>query len=91
MIWILVVFIILLLGGVVVVAAGHANSMAAPKADRAPLDLPSGKLSGADLRAVGFNTAIRGYRMDEVDELLARLATQLADNDKGANRGSDRN
>jgi DivIVA domain-containing protein len=86
MIWILVIFIILLLGGIAVVAAGYGRSMDAAAMDRVPLDLPKGKLTRADLKSVRFNTAIRGYRMDEVDELLARLAAQIGE---GTKRDSD--
>jgi DivIVA domain-containing protein len=38
-----------------------------------------GPLTSADLRAVRFTTAVRGYRASEVDALLARLAAQLDD------------
>ena len=36
-----------------------------------------GPLTGEDLRRVRFTTAFRGYRMSEVDALLARLAAEL--------------
>src|SRR3546814_5556520 len=35
------------------------------------------RLHGSDLRRIRFSTAVRGYRMDEVDALLSRLAAQL--------------
>jgi DivIVA domain-containing protein len=38
-----------------------------------PADRP---LRGADLRTVRFSTAVRGYRMAEVDALLERLAEE---------------
>jgi DivIVA domain-containing protein len=41
---------------------------------RCPTD---GPLTARDLRAVRFSTAVRGYRMSEVDALLDRLAAEL--------------
>ena len=40
-------------------------------------------VTGDDLRALRFNTAVRGYRASEVDALLERLAAQL-DEPRGA-------
>ncbi len=36
-----------------------------------------GPLTPQDLRRVRFSTALRGYRMSEVDALLDRLASEL--------------
>jgi DivIVA domain-containing protein len=36
-------------------------------------------LTAHDLRSVRFSTALRGYRMSEVDALLDRLAAELAE------------
>jgi len=36
-----------------------------------------GPLTAGDLRRVRFSTAVRGYRMSEVDALLDRLAAEL--------------
>jgi DivIVA domain-containing protein len=41
-----------------------------------PADRP---LHAGDLADVRFTTALRGYRMEEVDALLARLRLQLPD------------
>ena len=46
--------------------------------DRADVALPETPLTAADLEAVRFSMAPRGYRMDEVDAVLARLAAELA-------------
>jgi DivIVA domain-containing protein len=79
MMWFFAVLIVLALGGVAVVAAGHGAPLAREYDDRpdavVPVDRP---LTAADLRAVRFSTALRGYRASEVDALLDRLATQLA-------------
>lgn len=37
----------------------------------------AGDLDAASLRAVRFSVTARGYAMDQVDELLDRLASQL--------------
>ena len=50
--------------------------------DRPDLQLPDGPVTADDVEAVRFSTAVRGYRMDEVDAVLARLAAELADRDR---------
>jgi DivIVA domain-containing protein len=40
--------------------------------------LPTGPVSSADVRAARFAMCLRGYRMSEVDAVLARLADELA-------------
>ncbi|HNA99493.1 MAG TPA: DivIVA domain-containing protein [Marmoricola sp.] len=79
MIWVLVVLIILLLGGVAVVAVGYGASMQPAESDRRSPALPAGRITATDLREVRFNAAVRGYRMDEVDELISRLVNQMSD------------
>ena len=69
MMWLFAILSVLLLGGVAVVAAG----MGTPPA--VPADRPIGP---EDLRRVRFSVALRGYRMSEVDALLARLADEQA-------------
>ena len=67
-------------GRVAVVASGRGGSMAPAYDDRPDLALPADRpLAARDLRAVRFPLAVRGYRMSDVDELLARLATELED------------
>ncbi|MDQ3275727.1 MAG: DivIVA domain-containing protein [Actinomycetota bacterium] len=80
MTWFLGVVVVLLLGGVVVVAAGRGAAMRPVYDDRPDPPLPiSGPLTAQDLRRVRFAVGVRGYRMDEVDALLRRLAVQLDD------------
>lgn len=50
--------------------------------DRPDLHLPATPLTAADVQAVRFPMALRGYRMEEVDAVLARLAEELADRDR---------
>jgi DivIVA domain-containing protein len=78
MMWFFAVLIVLAIGGVAVVASGRGAPLAPGYDDRpdavVPVDRP---LTGDDLRAVRFSTAVRGYRASEVDSLLDRLAAQL--------------
>lgn len=75
--WVAGILIVVTLGGVAAVAAGIGGVMASADDDRRPLDLPEGPITAAELREVRLNVAVRGYRMDEVDALLARLADQM--------------
>ena len=78
MTWFFAVLIVLLMGAVAVVAAGRGGSMAEVYDDRPDARVQAeGPLTGQDLRRVRFTTALRGYRMSEVDALLERLAMEL--------------
>lgn len=78
MTWFFAILVVLLMGAVAVVAAGMGGSMAEVYDDRADSRVQAeGPLTGDDLRRVRFTTAFRGYRMSEVDTLLARLADEL--------------
>ena len=56
--------------------------MAPAPQDLPDLALPDRPLRPEDVEAVRFSTAPRGYRMSEVDEVLDRLAAELADRDR---------
>ena len=78
MMWFFAVLIVLAIGGIAVVAAGVGAPLAHEYDDRPDAGVPAGRpLTGADLKAVRFSTAVRGYRASEVDALLDRLAAQL--------------
>lgn len=65
------------------VATGRFSGMATSPPDRAPFDLPDDRpLRSSDLGSVRFSVALRGYRMEEVDALLDRLARELAERDE---------
>ena len=80
MTWFFAVLIVLAMGAVAVVAAGRGESLGPAYDDRPDVRLPAqGPVTGDHLRAIRFNTALRGYRASEVDALLERLAAQLDD------------
>ena len=80
MMWLFAILIVLAMGGVAMVASGRGGSMAPAYDDRPDLVLPTDRrLAAGDLRTVRFPLAVRGYRMSDVDALLARLATELED------------
>ena len=50
--------------------------------DLPPLALPDARpLAQADVDGVRFGVGVRGYRMDEVDDVLDRLGREVADRD----------
>ncbi|MEV4332212.1 DivIVA domain-containing protein [Streptomyces sp. NPDC049597] len=83
-------FLFLLIAMVVVVAAvtlavvGGGDSAALPEVapeqltDPLPLNRPLGR---ADVEALRLPVSPRGYRMDDVDEVLDRLGAELAERD----------
>jgi len=78
MMWFFAILLVLALGGIALVASGYGGPLAHPDRDAPPVDVPEeGELTGSDLRRIRFPLALRGYRMDEVDALLRRLASQL--------------
>jgi DivIVA domain-containing protein len=78
MTWFFAILIVLAIGGVAVVASGRGGSMAEVYDDRPDSRVQAdGPLTADDLRRVRFSTALRGYRMSEVDALLDRLSAEL--------------
>jgi DivIVA domain-containing protein len=71
------------LAGISVVAAGVGATLGAAQPDRAPAgELPADDLDRGALNRLRFSLAFRGYRMDEVDEVIDRLATELEVRDR---------
>lgn len=78
MMWFLALLAVAVLGVVAVVAAGRGGHLAEVYDDRPDSRVQAeGPLRAVDLRTVRFSTALRGYRMVEVDTLLDRLAAEL--------------
>jgi DivIVA domain-containing protein len=77
-IWFLGLLVVLIIGATVVIASGRGGAMAPSHSDRPDALVPRGRdLRAEDLRELRFSLGFRGYRMDEVDALLRRLALQL--------------
>lgn len=84
MIWIVVIVCALAIGVVVTLVAGRAGALDAPASARRDVVVPVGRpLGAADLRAVRFTWAWRGYSRDEVDSLLDRLSREAEERDRG--------
>lgn len=78
MMWFFAILVVLALGGVALVASGRGEPLAPAYDDRPDTQVPTGRpLVGDDLRRARFGMVLRGYRMSEVDALLARVADQL--------------
>jgi DivIVA domain-containing protein len=66
------------LGLVVAVALGRiGGGLAAPASSLPPTGVPAGELTREGLDAVRFAPALRGYRMDQVDDVIDRLCGEL--------------
>jgi DivIVA domain-containing protein len=76
--WVFAIVVVLLIGAITVVAMGRGAAMTPVFADRPDSLVPDHMLTSRDLRHVQFAIGVRGYRMDEVDSLLDRLAEELA-------------
>jgi DivIVA domain-containing protein len=76
--WFQLLVAVLVLGGIAWVAAGRGTPMAESFGDRPDLALPSNvPLRKPDVDSVRFSVGLRGYRMDEVDAVLDRLAAEI--------------
>ena len=56
---------------------GRGEELPALPPGATPTRLPAGAIGGDDVRGLRFQQAVRGYRMDEVDWVLDRLADEL--------------
>ncbi len=79
--WFIAVVAVAALGVAAVAAAGGVGEMSDPVEDVYRPQLPAGPLTADDIRGARFGTALRGYVMSQVDELLERLATEIAERD----------
>jgi DivIVA domain-containing protein len=80
--WFLAVVAIAALGVAAMVAAGGVGEMSSePVYDTYRQQLPPGPLRAEDIRGARFGLALRGYAMNQVDDLLERLAREVADRD----------
>ena len=67
---------------VAILAVGRLGELPDVEPDRAPLSLPEDRaLVRDDVDSVRFAVGLRGYRMDEVDDVLDRLAAEVSQRD----------
>lgn len=78
-----VVLLVLALGVVTAVVVARADVPGVPDAPAttAAEPLPPGPVTVGQVRLLRFDVALRGYRMDQVDAALDRLAGELAERD----------
>jgi len=77
-IWLWVIVLVVIIGVIAVVVAGRDDALVEVYDDRPDATLPTGRpLTAEDVSAVRLSTAVRGYRMDEVDALLGRIQADL--------------
>jgi DivIVA domain-containing protein len=81
--WFIAAVVIVALGVAAVVAAGGGGEMARePMRDYYRADLPLDRpLTAAEVGRVKFAVTLRGYSMAQVDDLLDRLAAEIAERD----------
>ena len=80
--WAIAVGVIALLGAAAAVAAGGMGEMSSePVRDTYRQDLPEAALHATDIQQLRFGVTLRGYAMDQVDDVLARLSHEIADRD----------
>jgi len=75
--WVLWMIAVAVLGLAAVAASGRLGELPGTVTDTPRPHVPTGVLDGDDLRGLRFAVVPRGYSMDQVDELLDRLAHQL--------------
>lgn len=82
MFWFQLVVALVVLGGIAWVAAGRGGELSEAHPDRPDLAAPADRqLSKPMVDDLRFNVGVRGYRMAEVDEVLDRLAAEIAERD----------
>ena len=74
----LTLLILAVVGLVAAVAAGRiTGGLDEPSSSLPGRGLPAGRVGPEELEQVRFSPALRGYRMDEVDDVLDRLTEEL--------------
>ncbi|WP_112244206.1 DivIVA domain-containing protein [Kribbella monticola] len=81
--WFFALIVVVLIGAVAVVASGRWGAMSTAYDDRPDMSVPARQaLTSDDIETARFGVALRGYRMDEVDTLLERVAREVAERDR---------
>lgn len=78
MIVFLLLIVVLLIGLTAAAVMGRiGGSMSEPTSSQAFSGVPAGSLSADDIGQLHFDQALRGYRMDQVDEVIDALSARL--------------
>ncbi len=81
--WFFALIVVVLIGAVAVVASGRWGAMSTAYDDRPDMSVPARQtLTSDDIETARFGVGLRGYRMDEVDTLLERVAREVAERDR---------
>ncbi|WP_037889700.1 DivIVA domain-containing protein [Streptomyces sp. NRRL S-87] len=84
MFWFLLIALVVVVTGVTLAVVGGGEQAVLPEAEpeRIADGLPPARpVARADIEALRLPVAARGYRMAEVDDVLARLGAELAERD----------
>jgi DivIVA domain-containing protein len=80
--WFILVVMVVVLGAAALVALGAGGSLPEAEQDRFAVRLPLERpVNRQDIDELRFPMSLRGYRMDEVDDVLDRLGAELAQRD----------
>ena len=80
--WFIAVIAVAALGVAAIAAAGGMGEMSKnPVHDTYRQDLPETALTPTDIGQLKFGIALRGYAMSQVDDVLDRLAREIAERD----------
>lgn len=83
MTWLFIGLVVLVVAAVAAVAVGRGAGLSVAQPDRPEVSVPADRLlTGADIDEVGLSVGLRGYRMDEVDDLLTRLGSEIDERDR---------
>ncbi len=85
MIWVLFIAVgVLLVGGFAALVVGRVGYDPLSEATPTQADpVHSEDCAAGEITAIRFDTALRGYRMDQVDAVLDRLQTRIAELEAG--------
>jgi DivIVA domain-containing protein len=78
--WVELAVAVVILAGVALLAGGRGGGLPRAWSDR-PDPLPQPPWDAASVERLRFGVGFRGYRMDEVDAALDRIAAELAARD----------
>jgi DivIVA domain-containing protein len=85
--WFWVLVVVLAIAAITVLLVGSGSTLSDVYEDRPDRTIPVGRpLTADDLSEIRFTTAMRGYRMDEVDALVDRLRADLLQREAAATR-----